>query len=169
VLLAEQLLQLHEQGLPGLRGRVLELGAGCSAVPSLAAARLGCFDEIFATDGGSEDVEDNLVDLRRNLDANGAAVTGASPVQVRRLEWGPTPLADQWATQPGSDGTPLDCVLASEVIYLPECVPLLLATLSDLSGPETIILMYISERHPKVSPAKSQHRHDCVMQVQTNA
>jgi hypothetical protein len=30
-------------------------------------------------------------------------------------------------------------------------VPLLLSTLRDLSGPETIILMYISERHQQAS------------------
>ena len=150
VLLAQQLLQLHAQGLPGLHGRVLELGAGCSGVPSLAAARLGCFDECWATDGGSEDIEDNLIDLRRNLDANGAGVNGATGVQVRRLEWGAPRLADQWVTQRGN-GRPLDCILASEVIYLPECVPLLLTTLRDLSGPETIILMYISERHAQAS------------------
>jgi predicted nicotinamide N-methyase len=150
VLLARQLQQLHAQGDPALRGRVLELGAGCSGVPSLAAARLGCFDEVWATDGGSEDVEDNLVDLRRNLDANGAAVTGAAAVQVRRLEWGAPRVAAQWVTQRGN-GRPLDCILASEVVYLPECVPLLLSTLRDLSGPETIILMYISERHPQAS------------------
>jgi predicted nicotinamide N-methyase len=150
VLLAQQLLQLHAQGVPGLHGRVLELGAGCSGVPSLAAARLGCFDECWATDGGSEDIEDNLIDLRRNLDANGAGVAGAAGVQVRRLEWGAPRLAEQWVTQRGN-GRPLDCILASEVIYLPECVPLLLSTLRDLSGPETIILMYISERHPQAS------------------
>ena len=138
VLLAGEVVRLAGQGL--LSGVALELGAGCSGVPSLAASRLGCFDVIIATDGGSEDIEDNLMDLRRNLDANGAA-----GVQVKRLEWGAA-AADEFAL-------PLDCILASEVIYLPACVPLLLQTLAGLSGAETVLLMYISERDAKASAA----------------
>ena len=143
VLLARHLVRMHGDG-GALRGRALELGCGCSAVPSLAAARLGCFSEVIATDGGDEAVEDNLVDLQRNIEAN-ARPTDCCPIRVRRLEWGAAAAADL--------SPPLDCLLASEVVYEAQCVPLLLDTLHALSSPSTLILLFVSERNRAASAA----------------
>ena len=50
---------------------VIELGAGSSGVPSIVAARSG-FSPVLATDLGGETggdtIEDNLEDLRRNVE-----------------------------------------------------------------------------------------------------
>ena len=146
VLLARHLVRMHggHGGGGTLRGRALELGCGCSAVPSLAAARLGCFSEVIATDGGDEAVEDNLVDLQRNIEAN-ARPTDCCPIRVQRLEWGAAAAAGL--------SPPLDCLLASEVVYEAQCVPLLLDTLHALSSPSTLILLFVSERNQAASAA----------------
>jgi predicted nicotinamide N-methyase len=146
VLLARHLMKLAATpaGRPRLAGLALELGAGCSGVPSLVAARLGCFAEVIATDGGDESVEQNLVDLQRNLDANGASDRGSCPdraVSARRLEWGAGGLAAEFG--------PVGCILAAEVVYEPASVPLLLRTLRDLSGLGTLVLMFVSERESR--------------------
>ena len=70
--------------MAGLRGRVLG-GAGQWRAIARSGA-VGLLRRGLGQDGGSQEVEDNLVDLRRNLDSNGAAIAGPSAVQVRRLE-----------------------------------------------------------------------------------
>jgi predicted nicotinamide N-methyase len=136
----------------------LHVGGAMAGVPSLVAARLGCFEEVWATDGGDVDVEDNLEDLRRNLDANGSGEGGEWPVYVRRLEWGEAGLSPAWPALAGAGvetaaRQPLGCIMGSELVYEPACVPLLLQTLAQLSGPQTVILLYVTERHPRASAA----------------
>ncbi|KAL7576630.1 hypothetical protein ACA910_005567 [Epithemia clementina (nom. ined.)] len=149
-------------------GRFLELGAGCSAVPTLVASRLPCFQECIATDGGDAEVEDNLPDLRRNVDANFRP--GDTPVQVLPLDWNiflrsgqdetdslemvhsaKTTTAAAAAASTSQVAGTFDCICASEVVYEPESVEALLASLYHLSTRSTIILLYHTWRIPAAS------------------
>jgi predicted nicotinamide N-methyase len=121
--------------------RAVELGAGGCGVPSLAAAHLG-FREVVATDGGSEDVEDNLQNLRRNVAAN--ACEGCCAVHTERLRWGDTVSAL---------GPPFGCVMAAEVVYEAPCAVPLLQCLHDLSASSSLVLFYHTERNAAASAA----------------
>ena len=122
--------------------RVVELGAGGCGVPSLAAARLG-FREVIATDGGSDDVEDNLIDLSRNAAANAREGSGCL-VRIERLRWGEDVSAL---------GPPFGCVLAAEVVYEAACVRPLLQSLHSLSSETSMVLLYHTERNAEASAA----------------
>ena len=58
IMLSQTLCAFHaaegDQAKYQLGGRVVELGAGSTALPSMVAARLGCFDEVIATDLDTE-------------------------------------------------------------------------------------------------------------------
>ena len=163
------------------RRRFLELGAGCSAMPTLTASRLRYFDECIATDGGDFEIENNLHDLRRNIEGNFR--DGDTPIQVHHLDWqiflsmtkrqkeekeetvlpseamkttltraSAAATAAIITTTTGDDHGPInndpcfDCICASEVVYEPESVDALLATLYHLSTCTTIILLYHTVR-----------------------
>lgn len=131
---------LCSEALSGrLKGRVVEIGAGSTAVPSIVASRsvtshrgalklgcrLGCFDKVIATDGDCHDEgEENLCDLRHNIEQN------APEVEVRKLKWGES--VDAWET-------PVDCLLASEVVYETASVAPLLQCMWELSDQETVV------------------------------
>lgn len=97
----------------GLRGRrVLELGCGGLALPSIAAALAGA--RVCATDWA----EDGLALARRNAKRNGA------PVSFSRAAWG--------APDELPAGAPWDLVLAADVLYEARNVDQLLPLLPRL-------------------------------------
>ncbi|KAG2481947.1 hypothetical protein HYH03_019101 [Edaphochlamys debaryana] len=123
--LAERLL-----GSPELvRGRrVLELGCGCGLVAAVAA-RLGAA-AVAATDGSAQAVANCAANLRLNLDGPVRECGGAQElaghaegVCVCQLSW-------QEPLPPG--GLPYDLVLASDVLYDPEAVPVFVGLLERL-------------------------------------
>jgi predicted nicotinamide N-methyase len=99
-------------GVP-LRGlRVVELGCGLG-LPSIAAARAGA--DVLATDGDPE----ALALLGRNAELNGVEV------ETARVDWHePEGLVGRG---------PFDLVLAADVLYERESIPLLLALLPRLA------------------------------------
>ena len=97
---------------PGLAGlRVVELGCGLG-VPSLMAARAGA--AVLATDGCDEALEL----LGRNARENGLGL------ETARVDWA---AADELLAR-----DPFDLVLAADVLYERESVPLLLSLLPRL-------------------------------------
>ncbi|KAG2575190.1 protein-lysine N-methyltransferase EFM3-like [Panicum virgatum] len=93
---------------------VLELGAGCTGLPGIAAvACLGAARCVLT------DVRALLPGLRANADANGLA---AAQADVRELRWG-----DQLEHQ-----LRVDVVLMSDVFYDPVDMPAMAATLRGL-------------------------------------
>lgn len=87
----------------------------------------------------------------------GAGPTAAAPhwhpcAQANGLERVATAVALEWGSPLGSDAPPelrppFDLVLASDVLYLAEALPLFVSTLRQLSGPETLTLL-CNERRP---------------------
>lgn len=123
---------------PVLHGRCLELGAGCAGVPSIVAAQIGCFSEVTATDSDKGDsAASNLPDLQRNINANSSKLASKTLPAVRKLEFGDGSASERFSA-------PLDVLLGSDIVYDPSVIPLLLQTLSDLAGPRTDVLLYIS-------------------------
>ncbi|KAL6844061.1 hypothetical protein ACP4OV_025734 [Aristida adscensionis] len=100
---------------PGLRGAtVLELGAGSTGLPGIAAvACLGAARCVLT------DVAPLLPGLRANAEANGLA---AAQADVRELRWGER-LEPELR---------VDVVLMSDVFYDPEDMPAMAATLRSL-------------------------------------
>lgn len=107
--------------------RILELGAG-TGLCSLAAHFLGA--DVTATDMNKEAV---LGILRRNLAAN-----GADAIKVVPHDWG-TPVAAPLSP-------PYDYVLAADVIFKEELVPLLVKSMEALAGPQSLVFM-CAENH----------------------
>ena len=106
---------------------VADVGAG-TGLCSLAVHFLGA--QVTATDMNKEGVQTLL---RKNLGANGAV-----GVQVAPHDWGSVvaaPLAP-----------PYDYVLASDVIFKEELVPLLLKSMEALAGPHSVVFM-CAENH----------------------
>lgn len=102
ILLARWLIA-ESAALPARGGlTALELGAGTTAAPALAAARLpGRFARVIASDG----CEPLLPVMRENLERNGCAAVEAVP-----LAWLETPA-------PGAAEPVADVVLAAETMY----------------------------------------------------
>jgi predicted nicotinamide N-methyase len=99
------------------RGRsAVELGSGCGLL-SLVLSHLGA--RVTVTD-----LECNLPLLRDNVSSNGSSAT------VEALSWGAANARRVRAERNG--GLPFDVIVASDVMYIPECVPLLVATLKEL-------------------------------------
>ena len=109
------------------RGRsAVELGAGCGLL-SLVLSHLGA--RVTVTD-----LECNLPLLRDNVTSN-----GSSKVEVQALSWG----ADnaRRVRRERNGGMPFDVIVASDVMYVPDCVPVLVATLKELCGEDTDIFL----------------------------
>ena len=103
---------------------------------SLVSAATGA--QVVATDI-PEIVTEHLIP---NLTANKPSLDGlsssAGSVEARELTWGKTDL--------GEFGCDWDYVVASDVIYRSEHVPLLLDTLRGVVGPRTVCLVAFDKR-----------------------
>ena len=117
--------------------RVVELGCGASALPSLAAAGAGAAETV-ATDGH----EGVLALLRENLDANAGEQT---PVRSLRLRWGDALPDGTWKTEEG----PL-FVIGADVVYATELLPQLFRSAGGLlrgaAGPAALLLCHVADR-----------------------
>eukprot|EP00667_Euglena_gracilis_P018135 EG_transcript_19197 len=118
------LKHLQAQSMPWASKRVLELGAGTGAV-GLALAKWGA--EVVASD-----VAAMLPLLRRNIARN---FDHSAPVQATELVWGAAEVAD----------APFDVVVGADLLYNPDSVPALVATLWRSCGPQTAV--YLSAYH----------------------
>ena len=108
------------------RGRsAVELGAGCGLL-SLVLSHLGL--RVTVTD-----LECNLPLLRDNVTSNG------SNVEVQALSWGAENARRVRRERNG--GLPFDVIVASDVMYIPDCVPVLVATLKELCGKYTDVFL----------------------------
>ena len=113
--------------LPAAGRRILELGAGSSALPALAGAVAGA-SRYLATDGHPS----VLGQLRSNLERNAAAVPAvASVVDTRLLRWGGD-IADGLLAGRGDGGGSWDILVGADVVYVPEALPALLGTAARL-------------------------------------
>ena len=61
------------------------------------------------------------------------------------LPWG-EPVSPQITARIG--GLPAECLLLCDVVYEPHLFPLLLATMAELCGPDTLILLAYRRRNP---------------------
>mmetsp|Transcript_45407 Transcript_45407/g.91615 ORF Transcript_45407/g.91615 Transcript_45407/m.91615 type:complete len:269 (+) Transcript_45407:90-896(+) len=115
---------------PGLN--CIELGCGTGMV-SLVSAVMGM--TVVATD-----IPECLAnDTVPNVEANAAVLEGREgTVETRPLVWGTTPLEHF--------GSEWDLVVASDVIYRAEHVPLLLETLKGVMGPATTAYVAFDRR-----------------------
>jgi predicted nicotinamide N-methyase len=113
----------------------LELGAGCSGLPSLVLARSGHFSYISLAELDESAAER----LQENLLAN-EAVAGGATLRVLCLDW-----ADAASLPP-----PPDLLLAADVVYSMErsggekasrAAAALVSALSSLCGPSTVVLL----------------------------
>ncbi|KAF0720485.1 Aste57867_278 [Aphanomyces stellatus] len=105
--------------------RVLELGAGTGLV-SLVAQLAGA-PTVVATDGDMGVVTDILA---WNVDHNAAVSSG---IHTSSLWWGDAASSDTFRGRFGA--APFDVVLAGDVLYKGELVPLLLATVKAWMDP----------------------------------
>lgn len=133
---------LHSQPHLVAGARVLELGCGASALPSLAAAGAGSL-EVVATDG--HDAVLSL--LRENIEANVGSESGPT-LRSLRLRWGEEPLpADLWVGS-GADAPLL--VLGADVVYATELLPQLFRTavalLRTAPGRGELLLCHVPDR-----------------------
>ena len=115
--------------------RVVELGAGAAALPSLAAASAAAAG-VTATDGHPG----VLRMLAANLARNGAA----DAVPARRLRWGHA--GDCAAVRAGA---PYDVALAADVVYDATALPQLFATARQLlrgAPAPQLLLCHVSDR-----------------------
>ncbi|KAJ1451720.1 putative methyltransferase-domain-containing protein [Pelagophyceae sp. CCMP2097] len=112
--------------------RVLELGAGCG-LPGLTAAACGAAAVTLT------DLDEALPRLRRNAEANAAAIDASNPgatVDVQTLAWGA-------AIDAAFGG--YDVVLASDVVYKPALVAPLVATLKQLLTRKAQVLILAND------------------------
>ena len=115
--------------------RVVELGAGAAALPSMAAAAAGAA-AVTATDGHPG--------VLRMLSANLARNGAADAVPARRLRWG---HAGDCAAVRG--GAPYDVALAADVVYNAAELPSLFATTRQLlrgAPGAALLLCHVSDR-----------------------
>ena len=162
IVLARYLIDLHQQqhAIPQ-GGTFLEVGAGCSGIPTLVASRLRCFDRCWATDGGDAEIEHNLPDLQRNVAAN--TRPGDTPIIVQHWDWTLSHNnndKEDWflsgEAEEENHGVarrtgPFSCICASEVVYEPHSVQALIQALHRLSTRQTLILLYHTWRIPAAS------------------
>ncbi|KAG7393046.1 hypothetical protein PHYBOEH_006208 [Phytophthora boehmeriae] len=117
--------------------QVLELGAG-TGICSIVASKLGA-NKCLATDGDEEVVEL----LQKNVKVNGAE----SVVTARSLFWGDEPSAQTLLTEFPGAFTDVDIVLAGDVLYKSELLPLLFATVARVlkvkGGGRAFVLCHI--------------------------
>ncbi|XP_052182578.1 uncharacterized protein LOC127795140 isoform X2 [Diospyros lotus] len=126
VVLGKFLEHAVESGTTILQGKkVVELGSGCGLVGSIAAL-LGA--EVILTD-----LPDRLRLLKKNIETNLYGDVRGSAV-VSELIWGEEPDAQLIEPLP-------NYVLGSDVIYSEEAVMDLLATLLELCGNQTTIIL----------------------------
>ncbi|KAE9523946.1 hypothetical protein AGLY_015593 [Aphis glycines] len=100
--------------------RVIELGSGLGCV-GLAAACFGANVQLT-------DLPENLHQLKRNVDENMPCLKGS--VQTVALTWGTT-----------FESEPYDFLLMADCIYYPEVVEALVKTMTELTAPNTVILI----------------------------
>ncbi|KAL1522910.1 hypothetical protein AB1Y20_017875 [Prymnesium parvum] len=108
---------------------VLELGAGCGLVGLLAAHAAR---RVLLTDGDLAEValcEENAAQH---------APKGAQ-VEARHLAWGAGP-AREFQRQTGLQN--VDVILASQVVYVPACIPALVETFAEMLAPSGEIWLY---------------------------
>ena len=120
--------------------RCVELGAGVSALPALAAARAGAAS-VVATEGEAS----ALPLLRQNVASNSAA--GACCVEARQLRWGDF-------TQPNINLSSADVILGADVVWgggggSREAQRALLRTLSRAAAtrPSLVVLLSYCPRY----------------------
>ena len=128
--LAKYLLHYHEDSLKSKH--MIEIGAGGGLV-GLAVAR-GCdlHTPILITDQ-----EPMLALMEKNIQLNGLDAR----VHAQIYDWGVT-VSPSFAT---STGYP-DIVLAADCVYFEPAFPLLLQTLSNLVGPQTVCYFCFKKR-----------------------
>ena len=94
-------------------------------------------------------LELNLLLNFGSQDASEASSTTGRPsggdIRAMALPWG-EPVSPEVVARVG--GLPVDCLLLCDVVYEPHLFPLLLTTLAELSGPETLILLAYRRRNP---------------------
>ncbi|KAL3507066.1 hypothetical protein ACH5RR_032448 [Cinchona calisaya] len=105
--------------------KVVELGSGCGLV--------GCIAALLGADVVLTDLPDRLRLLKKNVEANLYGNVRGSAT-VKELTWGDNLDPDLNSPSP-------DFVLGSDVIYSEEAVIDLLATLLDLCGTQTTIIL----------------------------
>jgi predicted nicotinamide N-methyase len=113
----------------------VELGAGCG----LVSAVLGRLGAVVTT----TDLEENLPLLRENLAAN--ALGAESAPRVRPLRWGRA--AAQALRDEELQGR-VNFVVASDVMYIADAVPDLVATLRALCDEQTTVLLAHGRNRP---------------------
>ncbi|XP_028126664.1 protein N-lysine methyltransferase METTL21A-like isoform X1 [Camellia sinensis] len=126
VVLGKFLEHAIESGTMLLQGKkVVELGSGCGLVGCIAAL-LGA--EVILTD-----LPNRLRLLRKNVGTNLCGNVRSSTA-VSQLIWGEKPVVELIRPLP-------DYVLGSDVIYIEDAVMDLLATLLELYGTQTTIIL----------------------------
>lgn len=115
-------------------GVAVELGSGCGLV-STVLALLGA--RVVATD-----LEPNLALLQLNLTANTRDAPGTA--STAPLAWGRAPAEHVLAELGGS----VDLVVATDIMYIHEAVPDLVATLAVLTGAGTTVLLAHGRNRP---------------------
>jgi predicted nicotinamide N-methyase len=144
--------------------RVLELGSGTGVLGSLCV-QLGA----AAVTVSDLPAVVPLLDLNLLLNSasasasasSGTAAAAAAAPGVRGAErpgagacCTPVALALPWGTplsalaREAIGGTPCDCLLLCDVVYEPTLFPLLLRTLAELCGADTLVLMAYRRRNP---------------------
>ncbi|PNY04026.1 hypothetical protein L195_g000437 [Trifolium pratense] len=127
VILGKFLEHSVDSGMLILQGKkVVELGSGCGLVGCIAALLGG---EVILTD-----LPDRLRLLRKNIETNMEHISLRGSITATELTWGEDP--DQELIDPKPD-----YILGSDVVYSEGAVVDLLETLSQLSGPNTTILL----------------------------
>ena len=109
---------------------VLELGAGCGLV-GLLAANLGHAASVDITDGDEEEV--GLI--QKNCDEHGAS----GRCVAHFLTWGKPAAAEHLVAR---GGRRYDVILASQVVYVPAAIPLLVETIAALLAADGEALLY---------------------------
>ncbi len=124
--------------------RVIELGAGAAALPSLAAASCGAAVAL-ATDGHPG----VLCMLAANLEANGLTAC----VPCRRLRWGHAgDTAAALGGGAGAHGAPYDVVLGADVVYDAAALPALFGAARSLlrcgkgAAAGALLLCHVADR-----------------------
>eukprot|EP00198_Chlamydomonas_reinhardtii_P014253 XP_001703590.1 predicted protein [Chlamydomonas reinhardtii] len=114
--------------------RVLELGAGAGLV-GVALARAGA-QLVAATDGSAEAVSNCAANMRLNLHlSEHPVVECGQPCELAALEQGVAVCRLAWEEPLPSGGLHCDSVVASDVLYDPDVVPVLVSLLVRLLQP----------------------------------